>query len=336
MKLVGKLLNYVHEAFRKDADVFTALRVRHTSDAFSWHISDRVLSLRDGANPIYDSNTGFPVPDINLSGLSILDLSVHLGSIGGVTVAYVDTERQGLSACSLIDGDGYQNRSNGDIISGYQSSLWMYLDALSTELAEAKKRITDMLDQMSIATADDEWLDEWGGYFGIPRDPGEIDAVYANRIIIEVIKPRGNNKAIEAALYRKYGQIASVTDYYLPGIPIPSYVGRQYNDGTYVHNQIGSEPVCGLFQITIGYDILLSGAPPAFISDVRAFVEKLRDAGTHLDSVALTSSGIDDTFYFTPVDDGVSLMISDVRHYNSLYSHIGTILHDSTVTSETL
>jgi hypothetical protein len=324
MRLVDKLLNYVHSGFNKEPDGFIALRVRHSSDAFSWVVSDRVLTLYDNGNLLHT---------IDLAQHTLRTLVNYLATLDQITVVYADQEHIGLSATTLIDGEGYQSRSNGDILRSYQSLLWVYLDAMSTELAEAKRRIIDMLDQMAINTADADWLDEWGDYFGIYRETGELDDQYANRIILEVIRPRGNNRAIEAALLQKYGQSVDVIDVTKYGNPLPNYGGSALHDSVYLHNS-ENKPLYGLFQIIIGYDLLLSGAPPAFIQSVRDFVEKFRDAGTHLDSVNLLGSEINDTFVNPPVDSGINLSISRTNHFNGAKNYDSSFYHSSSVTNE--
>lgn len=56
--------------------------------------------------------------------------------------------------------------------------------------------------QMSMATATGEWLDSWGDYFGIPREPGELDDDYRARILAEIIEPKVTLNAIKSAAAR--------------------------------------------------------------------------------------------------------------------------------------
>src|SRR3546814_4396237 len=85
---------------------------------------------------------------------------------------------------------------------------------------------------MSTKTAQGEWLDELGGYYGVPRIQGENDASYGPRIIAEVLRPRGNNVAMEAAIKVYTGQDAKVTDVTLYGDPFPRYDATIRYDGT--------------------------------------------------------------------------------------------------------
>jgi hypothetical protein len=310
---IQKLLNYIHGEFNKEPDSFVALRLRHTSDAFSWRVSGRVLTLYDNGNILHE---------IDLQAGNLGALVDYLATLPGFTVIYADADRMGISACALIEDTGYQAQSNGDIIRAYQSPLWAFLDAVSTELYEAKTRIDAMLDQMSILNADDDWLEEWGGYFGIKRQIGESDTNYGNRIIAEVIRPRGNNKAIEDALLRRYGQSSSVENIIRWGDAVPRFNGDYVFDGSWTFNATAT-PIYGLFKIVIGYDLLNSGDPPAFIQSVRDYVETLRDAGTHLDSVELSSSTINDDCA-APADGECSLTITEIPHFNGLRTFDGS------------
>lgn len=56
--------------------------------------------------------------------------------------------------------------------------------------------------QMCMTTATGEWLDSWGDYFGVPREPGELDDDYRARILAEIIEPKVTLNAIKAAAAR--------------------------------------------------------------------------------------------------------------------------------------
>lgn len=287
MKLVAKLLDYIHRGFDKEPESFVALRLRHSSAGFRWTVSDRVLSGFDGATLLFQ---------VDLSAHTLASLISHLYTYSGVEVAYAaGQDRLGLSACVLLDGEGAQAESNGDVLLGYSSLLWVYLDAVSTELVEAKARVVAMLDQMSIKTADTEWLDEWGGYFGVPRLHGEVDADYANRIVVEVMRPRENNKAIEIALLQNFGQESSVVDVRLWGPTSPLYNANYTHNSAVLHNA-SPVPVYGLFDVVIGYDLLSGADQQEYANTVRSFIERFRAAGTHMRSLSLSGSVIEDVF----------------------------------------
>jgi len=337
MQLTKKLLGYLNSVFDKDSRSFLAFRLRHVSDAFRWQVSERVLRGYDGDSELFV---------LQLDDYTIRTLIDHLVTIDGITIIGAATSDQlNLSAAALIDAEGRQAASNGDWVQAYTSILWAYYEALSVELGEAKRQIAEALRQMSVKTAEAEWLDEWGGYFGFPREEvvtsvyvptvaawdvasvtwdgegitvggetlsivgPESDEDYAARIIAEVLRPRGNNKAIEIGLRDKFGQESRVIDLTRYGDLFPGYTGDIDHDGLYQHDA-NAVPYYGLFKITIGYDLLGGADISGYIQEVRRYVERLRDAGTHLESVELGGSALSDAFPYPPVDDSAAISVS--------------------------
>lgn len=298
MLLTQKLLRLLNSVFDKDARAFTAFRIRHESGRMRWRVEDHVLM---------GSVDGEDLFEVDLAGYTIRTLLEHLATLPGITVvSRASSEQLGLSAGALMDQLGDEATSNGDQVHAFTSVLWAYLDAMAVELREARRQIDEALLQMSAKTAEAEWLDEWGGYFGFPRKDGEADAAYSKRIIEEVLRPRGNNKAIEIGLRDVFGQDCKVIDLQRFGDVFPIYDGALVHDGTYPHNA-DAIPYYGLFKIVIGYDLLGGEDISGYINEVRSYVDTLRDAGTHLESVELTGSELDDTF--SPPADGLSVQV---------------------------
>jgi hypothetical protein len=299
MQLTQKLLRYLNSVFDKDARSFVAFFLRHESGAFRWRVAERVLYGYNGATEL------FAIP---LEGYTIGSLLNYLASLPGVTVATQSSlEQLGLSACALMDGEGQQVLSNGDHVEAFTSVLWSHFESLAVELKEAKRQVVEALKQMSVRGAEAEWLDEWGSYFGIPRKDGEVDAVYGPRIIVEVLRPRGNNKAIEIGLADTFGQASRVIDLQKFGDVFPVYDGSIFHDSS-EHYDAEATPYYGLFKIVIGYDLLGGADIDGFVEEVKAYVETLRDAGTHLESVELGGSQLSDDFPFAPTD-GASIQV---------------------------
>jgi len=312
MKLTEKLVDYLYRSFSKDPERFLALRIR-SAGSLSWSISDGVLSV----------TTLLGVTTVALADHTLSSLAGLLSSTPGVTVEYLAGDSH-LSARVLLDGGANQNDSNGDHLYGYGSLLWAYMEPISVELVEAENQIVNMIDQMSITSADAEWLDEWGGYFGISRSSGESDSAYANRMIIEITRPRANNKAIEIAIKDQFGQVATVTDIRSWGIVSPTYNGAYLNNGVGFHNG-NTLPIYGLFQVVVGYDLLNGGSQAAFSTEVSALIEKFRAAGTHLDSLSLAGALIADVSPSKPTDAG-SITVTTNAFFD------GTFLHDGSAT----
>jgi len=192
MRLADKLLQYLHSAFDKDPGARVALRVRYDG-AMTWHIADRTLStLTTGGS---GSDLSIPLAD-----LTIAELANIVSQQPGYSVVFVDSDLSRRGATSLLDGESDQAASNGDALYAPESTAYHILDALSVELEAAKAAIQSMLEQLSIRTAGADWLDEIGGYYGVPREAGESDEIYARRIVADTLRPKGNNVAIEEAI----------------------------------------------------------------------------------------------------------------------------------------
>lgn len=56
--------------------------------------------------------------------------------------------------------------------------------------------------QMCLLTATGQWLNVWGDYFNVPREPGEDDGVYRDRILAETIEPKVTLWALKRASSR--------------------------------------------------------------------------------------------------------------------------------------
>lgn len=298
MRLAEKLISYLHSAFDKSPKPLVAFRARHLSDAFRYVIKDFTLQLFDGDVLLLT---------VDLNEHTLLSLVELIGRQNGMSVTYLaPRDDLNVSAAVLLEGAHAQIESNGDVFQAYSSLLWSYMESVASALTDAKNAIYAMLDQMSIRSADAEWLDEWGSYFGVPRFVGEADAVYSRRIIIEVMRPRGNNKAIELALLEHFNQESTVVD-----ITKWKNATQIYNS-TFIHNggihyDANNDPIYGLFQVVIGYDLESGLDPLGYAAEVRAFIEKFRDAGTHLESLNLSGSTISDTL--TPPVDTQSMVV---------------------------
>lgn len=324
MRLTDTLVDYLYRAFKKDPERFLAMRIR-SANTLTWAVEDGILSV----------TTSLSSQSFTLESYTIATLASAVSTMQGVTVSDITTDRQ-LSALVLLDGSGNQAESNGDHLYGYGSLLWAYIEPLAMELVAAKAEIANMLDQMSVATADNEWLDEWGGYFGIKRSVGETDVVYGNRIVVEIIRPRENNKAIELAIKEQFGQVATVSDLRVWGSATPKYNGAYTYNGSQYHNATQA-PAYGLFQVVVGYDLVNGGSQAEFGASVRALIEKFRAAGTQLDSLSLTTSGMSDSQNSVPTDTGASLTVTTNVYYNGAYTHNGVATYAGTaVVSESL
>lgn len=302
MRLTDKLLSLIHRAIRKDPDRFIALRFWYSTGSMTWSVQDAVLTTSVSDGPGVSLS-------IDLTQYTVTSLVQYLAAQPGYSVIYVDgSDLANLSARVLVDGTGDIATSNGNILYGYTNVVYSFFESMAVELADAEAQVAQAIRQMSTKTANDIWLDEIGSYYGIPRLDGELDSSYGPRIIAEVLRPRGNNVAIESAIQVYTGQQATVTDVVEYGATSPVYDGSISHDGSHTHNS-SAKPVYGLFDVQYGYDLINGGDITAFANTVRDLIDRLRDAGTHLRALTLSGSQISDTFN-APTDEGNSQNLS--------------------------
>ena len=316
MRLTGKLLGWLNRAFDKDPLAYLGLRLNYAG-SMQWQVADGVLTttVRGGGG------IGLTV---DLAGYTVGSLATFFQAQTGYSVPFVASSAlSGASALRLLEGTGDQAESNGDHLFVYTSPLYGILDAYAVELAAAEDAIAAMPAEMSIPTADGGWLDYLGSYYAVPRQPGEMDGVYGLRIIAEVLRPLGNNLAIEQAIADFTGQTVSIVD-------VVEYSGEPKFDGAASFNGAytflpGTHPIYGLFDAVVGYD-LLGGNPPAQeAARLRAIIERLRDAGTQLRSLSLGGSQLSDAITQRPTDDEDTLVIGAPRYFDGTFRFDGGI-----------
>jgi hypothetical protein len=302
MRLTKKLLSFLHRVFDKDPTPFLALRLSYGGTSMTWAVSDAVLKTTVAGGP--GANLS-----VDLKQYTIAGLVAYLAAQPGYSVLYADTsDLSKLSARVLLDASGDISQSNGDHLYGYTSVLWSYLEASANELANAKAQVDEAIKQITTVTASGEWLDELGGYYGVPRLQGELDDQYGPRIIAEVLRPRANNVAMEAAISAYTGQSTTVTDVTLYTLSPPIYNGLYNYDGTQHHNS-ASVPRYGLFDVQYAYDLIGGGDITDFQQVVHDLINRLRDAGTQLRSLSLVGSTIFDTLT-APTDSMPGMAVS--------------------------
>ena len=298
MRFTQKLLSFLHRVFDKDPASFLALRLQYDG-GLTWQIADARLTTTvaggSGANL-----------SVDLSQYTVAGLVGFIAAQPGYSIPYADrSELATLSARVLLDGSGDIGLSNGDHLYGYTNELWSYLEASASELQTAAAQIPEAIAQLSTKTSRDYWLDVLGDQYGVRRVSGESDDLYGPRIIAEVVRPRGNNVAIEAAIREFTGQSATVTDVVLYGPTFPLYNGQISRNSEYQYSA-HAVPIYGLFDVQYAYDLLNGGDVSAFQQSVLSIVQRLRDAGTQLRALSLTGSALSDAL--TPPTDASSVM----------------------------
>ena len=290
MKLTKRLLSYLNKVFDKDPYKYLALSFVYTSD-MQWVISDGFLTTTVTANPQANLN-------IDLSQYTLQSLTSYIAEQSGYSVTFFEQFSQGgTSALTLIDGAG--DMSTG--LYAYTSPLWSYLDANATELQIAETQIANLPAQMSTTTAQADWLDYLGTFYGVPRNAGELDQSYGPRIISTVLRSASNNIALEMAISTFTGQSTKVTNVVEYGFIGNGYDGKIKHDGSKLYDTEAGVRYC-LFDVQYGYDLLNGGDITNFETVVVSIINTLRAAGTYLRSIDLIGTILNDSL--NPPSDG--------------------------------
>lgn len=142
---------------------------------------------------------------------SVADLLSDLALVG-VYATFTDNDLLSLPADALLQGYGSSASSEEDKLQVFSTTLWALLDAYGAELNTAEANLIAALEQLYLNTADGEILDVWGGYFGVARRADEGDTAYYQHIVREVLRPRVNRFAIEAAIRDDTGLLVSLKE----------------------------------------------------------------------------------------------------------------------------
>lgn len=308
MRLTEKLLGYLHRVFAVAPDASSVLRFHGVAGLY-WEVSDGVMAV---------SAPGHPMQSADLSEHTVGSLVVWLAGLPGMQIDWSDVPAYGLSALGVLDASGH---GDGDLRS-FAAPLYAYMHALAVELHLSRRQIDEMLLQTTIPTASQVWLDEWGGYFGIPRAISEPDVDYRRRIVAEVMRPLINNTAIETAMSVAMGQPVQVEDVFEWITLGLTYDGSRTYDGTWTFNAASSELRYGLFDAVIGYDLLGGWSPGEYVAVVREIAERMRAAGTFLRGLSLAAGRIEDV---VPVEFCDTLSIAMIRgsNYDGTWSFDG-------------
>lgn len=86
------------------------------------------------------------------------------------------------------------------------------INAIGNQVDSVGTDSDDVKTQMQIATATDEWLDYWAGWFGLVREAGELDADFRQRVI-GCMADKCTIPALTDAAKRILGQDTIVTIY---------------------------------------------------------------------------------------------------------------------------
>lgn len=183
-----RLLGRLNRVFDKEPVAVLALRIRSPL-GLRWRVKDRVLTVKRPE-----------LPDLllGLEGRSIAQLRDDLEA-AGVEIAYYADEPEVLvqGALSLVEGQGDQDKSNGDWLVAYTSILYAWADAVGRYLDMARADIPEALKQLVVPTSEGFWSELWASYFGLARKRNETDARLNYRTAYEWRRPRSTPLAIQ-------------------------------------------------------------------------------------------------------------------------------------------
>jgi hypothetical protein len=279
MQLTATLINSLNRVWKRDPKPVQALRLTYPGGVLhSWTVKDLLLttSVSGGA--------GAPL-EIDLTSLTVGGLLVELAGQAGYVIQLLAPGLQDLSAAVLLDGTG---DSSAPLLA-YTRLSWAFADAMARELDNLETCAALAPQMMVVATAQGEWLDFLGTLFGAcQRIPGEIDTLYAARMIAQITAPKGNNVAIEIALETVYGfENVSVADVVIYS-GVQTYDGSIHFDGAH-HFDAAPTVEYGLYDISGVY----AGPYAASVVApyVSAFLTSLRVGGCHPRNITLTDQG---------------------------------------------
>ena len=243
------------------------------------------------------------LPVINVLGTGtivvkdlIADVNGTLFDISAITLSDLVTAINGVAGCSAsLIGQGTTDilargifEDSVDIPGRLvypQSVLWSEMQTLGWALDDyAITPVADAEKQLYLSSAEDVWLDFWGGYFRIKRLLGEADNVYARRIIHDIISPNQNNLAMEILVEETMtGFDCQILD---------SAVNRLdfYHNGRFARN--GTRRRCGgmygeytFFRVIA--ELTLEGNTPITldVNKVRDIVLRNKAAGTQIEFI---------------------------------------------------
>lgn len=232
--MLDRLLSSIYSALDKSPQKRAVLGLSR-DDGIKWQVSGRHLTLMTGAGDF--------ILGLNLQKLTIGELASKLELVG-FQVSFVEDEFKGRVAAVLLPADDYTPAGSTHYAYAYDSLLWSILDGYAIELEAASNDVAQIAGALSLSTANDEWLDFWGGYFGIARG-GRDDDAYRAYILADVTAERTNPKAIEKAILDAMGRRVEIyepwRDLFYLNVSRPSDA-RFYDGATWGPHLI--RPVC--------------------------------------------------------------------------------------------
>lgn len=338
----NRLLRWLYNRFDKSPYRQLALQLDYDG-RMTWAVTEDRRLVSE-----VQAGSGGPL-NIDLTAFNtIAALANYLAVQPGYSVPYLaPVEISQLSPQALMRGSANIATTNGRNLDAFTSELWAMLESLAAELDAAARQIPRLPLEMATTTADGDFLDTLGSYYGVPRLQDEPDGSYGPRIIAEVLRPKCNNVAIELAIEVFTGQSCTVTDVQIVTATAPLYDGTYTYDGSQNHDGLDASVKYNLFDVVYAYDLVNGTSDVTGFADVvRGIVNRIRAGGTHLRSLSLSGSVLTDSalpasddfilraiaaFNEAPDDpvDGIAAMVVSYRPtYSGVRTHDGSALYN--------
>jgi hypothetical protein len=194
MSTVQRLLGYLYRPFSRDPGAFPALIIDY-SGPMTWRVLDGTLTT---ATPNLPSDA----LSFDLVQYTLASLAAQINSHPRYTASVASGADSALAADVLLDGNGDGNTT----LAGYQSLLYVIMHAYARQLIKARRSLADMLRQVRLDLAEEEWLEVWlFETVGGRRRIAENDAALLERIKRNILQIKSANLALEDIIKRRTG-----------------------------------------------------------------------------------------------------------------------------------
>lgn len=187
----------------KDPQPTPALTILYDGSAARASVAQRHLSIT------VTGGSGEPLV-VDLRNKTLDDVATEMTAYAGYTATAVgDVSASALSLLPVQNVDLFANAT----LTRFTSLLWRVLMPLAWTLEDVLANTQAGARQLSVVTAEGQWIDRWGAYYGdVVRLFNEEDRDYARRIIAEVTRWRLNGLAIADTIKQELGVAATVTN----------------------------------------------------------------------------------------------------------------------------
>ena len=160
MSTLTRLIKRIYLSVRRDPQAFLAMQLSYAGQTMSWSVWSGTLTTTV-------SGEAGPSLSIDLTQYTLAGLAMFLASQEGYSVTNtIGSALSGLGAVTLVEGSGSQEVGAGGALMAFQNLNWTLLDAARQQTDLARVAIQSLPGEMSTTTADGEWLDLLGSYYG--------------------------------------------------------------------------------------------------------------------------------------------------------------------------